>query len=640
MSTMFWKALKVSPALLGASLLVASSGYAAQTVPNSIAGSASTESAVELKEESSETSVAEGTLAEPTSLEFSPSVNLANSTLGEATLAADAPQTSVNGLLEGSKLTPVEASPNLNLAQSIPAEPAPANSGGEVLEQIQNYSGQDLGEGSADALDQVTNVSQLRDVSPGDWAYEALRSLVERYGCIAGYPDGTFRGNRAMTRYEFAAGLNACLQQIERLIVPNGPDGPEPETLRRLVQEFEAELATLGARVDNLEGRVGFLEDHQFSTTTKLRGEVIFALADAWGDSKAVASGLPQSNDDIDANTILADRVRLNLETSFTGRDRLRTRLEAANISSFRGDLTGTNMTRLGFDGGSGNDVAIDELWYRFPLGDNILVQIDAANGEFQDTILAGEVVNPFFDSSGSGAISRFGRFNPIYRIGGGAGGTVTFNFNEALGVSVGYFADEGNDPGDDRGLFNGNYSALAQLAFTPTENITLAATYGRSYYRGGNVNVTGSTGSGFASDPFTDDVATGVNSYGVEANVQFGRFSVGGWVGYQDAEAKATAIEGSDAEIWNWAVNLALLDLGGEGNRLGVVFGMPPKATDNDVAGREDDDTSYHLEGFYRYSIGDNIAITPGVIVIFNPEHNDDNDTIYVGTLRTVFSF
>ncbi|HBB32401.1 MAG TPA: hypothetical protein DC064_11540, partial [Cyanobacteria bacterium UBA9273] len=44
---------------------------------------------------------------------------------------------------------------------------------------------------------------------PGDWAYEALRSLVERYGCIAGYPDGTFRGNRAMTRYEFAAGLNA-----------------------------------------------------------------------------------------------------------------------------------------------------------------------------------------------------------------------------------------------------------------------------------------------------------------------------------------------------------------------------------------------------------------------------------------------
>ncbi|MGB3636575.1 MAG: iron uptake porin, partial [Rivularia sp. (in: cyanobacteria)] len=60
-------------------------------------------------------------------------------------------------------------------------------------------------------MSQVTNVNQLSDVQPTDWAFQALQSLVERYGCIAGYPNGTFRGNRAMTRYEFAAGLNACL---------------------------------------------------------------------------------------------------------------------------------------------------------------------------------------------------------------------------------------------------------------------------------------------------------------------------------------------------------------------------------------------------------------------------------------------
>jgi hypothetical protein len=58
-------------------------------------------------------------------------------------------------------------------------------------------------------MGQVTSVTQLSDVQPTDWAYEALRSLVERYGCIAGYPGGTFRGNRSMSRYEFAAGLNA-----------------------------------------------------------------------------------------------------------------------------------------------------------------------------------------------------------------------------------------------------------------------------------------------------------------------------------------------------------------------------------------------------------------------------------------------
>ncbi|OUL17398.1 hypothetical protein BV378_38485, partial [Nostoc sp. RF31YmG] len=60
-------------------------------------------------------------------------------------------------------------------------------------------------------MSQVTSVSQFSDVQPTDWAFQALQSLVERYGCIAGYPNGTYRGNRALTRYEFAAGLNACL---------------------------------------------------------------------------------------------------------------------------------------------------------------------------------------------------------------------------------------------------------------------------------------------------------------------------------------------------------------------------------------------------------------------------------------------
>ena len=48
------------------------------------------------------------------------------------------------------------------------------------------------------SIEQVTSVSQLSDVQPTDWAFQALQSLVERYGCIAGYPDGTYRGNRAL----------------------------------------------------------------------------------------------------------------------------------------------------------------------------------------------------------------------------------------------------------------------------------------------------------------------------------------------------------------------------------------------------------------------------------------------------------
>lgn len=75
----------------------------------------------------------------------------------------------------------------------------------------------------AQASGPVTSISQLSDVQPTDWAFQALQSLVERYGCIAGYPDRTYRGNRAMTRFEFAAGMNACLDRINELIAAATP---------------------------------------------------------------------------------------------------------------------------------------------------------------------------------------------------------------------------------------------------------------------------------------------------------------------------------------------------------------------------------------------------------------------------------
>jgi len=110
------------------------------------------------------------------------------------------------------------------------------------------------------SMGQVTNVNQLRDVSPTDWAYEALRSLVDRYGCISGFPNQTYRGNQPLTRYEFAAGLNSCLNQIERLIAANsGPDDEELALIERMTQEFEAELATLGGRTDEIESRTAVL---------------------------------------------------------------------------------------------------------------------------------------------------------------------------------------------------------------------------------------------------------------------------------------------------------------------------------------------------------------------------------------------
>ncbi|HEY9859038.1 MAG TPA: iron uptake porin [Candidatus Obscuribacterales bacterium] len=494
-------------------------------------------------------------------------------------------------------------------------------------------------------LAQVTSVSQLSDVQPTDWAFQALQSLVERYGCIAGYPDGTYRGNRALTRYEFAAGVNSCLDRINELIAAGTSELVTKEdlaTLQRLQEEFSAELATLRGRVDALEARTAELEANQFSTTTKLNAEAIFAVTNAFGDDENV---LLEQNDE----TALSDRVRLNLDTSFTGRDRLRTRLQAVNVPEYNTDRTGTNMTRLGFDGEGENDINVQKLFYRFPLGDNTNVVLDATGAEFYENI---DTINPLFTSSGSGSISRFGRFNPIYRQGsGGAGLTVNTGFGKAVSVSLGYLADNAQDPSEKAGLFDGPNAALAQVAFRPFEALSLGFTYVRAYDPGFGVeldengeptplvNVTSSTGSRLARRPF-GNIATATDNFGVEANFRFSpRISLGGWVGYTEARAKSGVLEGNDAEIWNWAANVGLSDLGKEGSLLGVIVGMPPKLTSSDT-GAEDPDSSLHLETLYRYPINDNIDVTPGLLVIFNPEHNDANDTIYVGTLRTTFKF
>ncbi|MEO0409373.1 MAG: iron uptake porin, partial [Cyanobacteria bacterium P01_A01_bin.135] len=214
--------------------------------------------------------------------------------------------------------------------------------------------------GIDDSLSQINSVSQLSDLQPTDWAYQALRSLIDRYGCIAGYPGGTYRGNQPMTRYEFAAGLNACLTFVGEATELNGLNRDELATLRRLQDEFAAELAALRGQVDALEGRTAELEANQFSTTTKLRGTVSFSVNNLFGGERADGSG-----EDLDENTTFNSRARLNFNTSFTGRDLLRVRLDATNPARFDIPTTGTNMTRLAFDRDTDNEFVVGKLFYR-----------------------------------------------------------------------------------------------------------------------------------------------------------------------------------------------------------------------------------------------------------------------------------
>lgn len=497
------------------------------------------------------------------------------------------------------------------------------------------------------SLEQVTNVNQLRDVSPTDWAYEALRSLVDRYGCIAGYPNQTYRGSQALTRYEFAAGLNSCLNQIERLIASSVAIRQEDlDTMQRLSQEFEAELASLGGRLDNLENRTAFLEDNAFSTTTVLQGEVAFNLAHAFGDSAAADLDGDGSIDDLDAETVFSDRVRLQLVSSFTGKDKLFTRLTAGNIGNSFQDETGTREGRFAYDGPSDNDITIDRLHYVFPLlSENLQVTAMASLAAHH---FYAEVFNDLLNVGGgaNGALTRFGERSPIYRQGidgSSAGLGAKYTIGEKFEVSAGYIAPGSSDPEEGNGLFNGSFSALGQLVFKPIESLKIGATYVRGYdtspFRGSFL--WGGTGTNAANfrGLGVDDSPVATNSFGGQFQFDLSsRISLRGWFSYTDADI----LEDGSAEILNYAGAVVFPDLVKEGSLGAVVVGAEPYINDLNLdSGLDiDNDIPLHVEAFYKYQLNDNVSLTPGIIWLVSPNQNSDNDDIIIGAFRTTFTF
>ena len=511
----------------------------------------------------------------------------------------------------------------LGTNSGVLAEEIPANN------QLQtNTNSQQLNiNNQQDVISQVTSVSQLSDVQPNDWAFQALQSLVERYGCVAGYPNSTYRGNRALSRYEFAAGLNGCLDRVNELIATATADLTTKEdlaTIQKLQNDFSAELATLKGRVDAVEARTADLEANQFSTTTKLQGQVVAAV------SGVISGNTVGTNNITNKNTTLGARTRLELVTSFTGKDTLFTRLESNNINNF-----GLNTTegRLSFAGGGPTTtVSIGALSYGFPLSKNTYANIVANDGIILDLDTP---LSLFDGNGGSGAVSAFGTRNPIYAQLGGAGLGVKQNFGKNLTLSLGYLASGHNTPTPGNGLFDGPYGGLAQLTVKPSDRLSLRLTYINSYNRSlatgsNNATFTGlAAGTNFSS-----------NSYGVEASLGITKQLVlGGWVGYTNSQVLTGT--GGKAEIWNYAVTLGLPDLGKKGNLAGIVFGMEPKVTSSTVTGvTKDPNTSYHIEGFYQYKVSDNITITPAVIWLTAPNHDDRSDNVVIGALRTTFSF
>jgi hypothetical protein len=529
-----------------------------------------------------------------------------------------------------------------------------------------------------DLLAQVTSVSQLSDVQPTDWAFAALQSLVERYGCIAGYPNSTYRGNRALTRYEFAAGLNACLDRVNELIATATSDlvtKQDLATLQKLQEEFSAELATLRGRVDAVEARTAQLEANQFSTTTKLSGEVIISTLGATG-------GAPDRDD---PNIILTNRVRLNLTTSFTGKDLLITGLQAYNFlggvdgsgslqeslglvspilssssarTSFEPQFPGVDPKTLTAIGA--NSLQLYKLLYIFPVADKLTL-FGGTAAEVSDAF---PPVTPFY-GEGQEAISRFASLNPVVRVSGGTSGSglasaagFIFNISDQLDFRALYGNANANIPQQaaevlpgvsgtplGSGVFAGSSVVAAQLTFRPSTSIDIGLNYANSYHE---INI---LGTGLT----TNDIGA---LAGVDLGIPVKLNSVGGTVTWRftpnialSGYGAAFFVDDSSGEVdasttfTSWMAGLHFNDLFQKGNNAGIIFGQPLYRTDAGGAATlapagVNRAVPYHLEAYYRFRINDNISITPGAFVLFNPESNSNNDTTTVGVLRTTFTF
>ena len=477
---------------------------------------------------------------------------------------------------------------------------------------------------------QANTIKQLQDIKPTDWSYQALKDLIERYGCISGFPNNTYGGEQAVSRAEFAAGLNNCLNKLETVILNTKVPQTDVDTVLRLMQEYQSDLAILQGRTDGSQARLLDLEATQFSTTSKLQGEAIFGLG----------SLLSGKEDD---HTVFGSRLRLDLTSSFQGDDLLFVRLAESSFPGFVEEVD-TFQGNLAFAEPKDDNLRLDTLHYSFKISDRLDFIVGATGLEADDIA---PTISFLDGDGGSGSVSAFGTRNPLYYPPGDAGLGITHRPLSLLEISAGYLAFPTNESTPGNGLFNGSYSALGQITVAPVENLRFAATYVHSYNQ--SDTETGTNRANLQSrtaELFGSEVSTVSNSYGLELSWSIGdRLVLGGRGGLSSVSNLDTLnqqIDRGTQDIWNWAATLAIPDLGREGSLAGIVIGSEPKVTSSTIENIEEDrEQSLHLEAFYQYQLNDNLAITPGLVWITEPDSEvEDPEDLVIGTVRTTFSF
>ena len=463
---------------------------------------------------------------------------------------------------------------------------------------------------------QVQSVDQLSDVQPTDWAYQAVKALVEKYGALSGYTDGTFRGDRPLSRYEFAAAVRRVMGQVEQQF-NQGDIRQAREDYAVILRTTETDRAIAGElrrRLDKLDAQIGALTQQQFSTTTKLSGQTVGVITDG---SRA--------------RTTIVSRTRLTLQTSFGPNTLLVTQLESGNNGNDaigqahdrRQNLLGTQGLLAGGGGldyvGFGNNLRLSKLYYSFQPAKDLSLTIGSklAPRDFIDyNRYANDATNAATNFS-----SSFFANNPLIVQNqidrpGGAGAVLVWkpsNLPFTLrALYVAADADRPNSGGTEGGLFGDRNQGSLELEYPVRKNFVV-----RLQYTQATVNN-------------TDISAGGVNAE-VLINRQFGIFGRFGFAHYSGFNSVLN--QDLDLHPKTWAIGATLRQVFIPGSTAGFAIGQPF------VERNLGKSTQTNFEIYYSLLLNDNISFTPMLMLVTNP-NNRAGGSVFQGAVRLVYSF
>jgi len=443
--------------------------------------------------------------------------------------------------------------------------------------------------------------------------------------------------------------------------------------------------------VDGLEAKVGELEATQFSTTTKLKGIATFVLgANSFGGSNTAASDRYRS---VEGATTFNYDVRLNFDTSFTGKDLLRTTLRAGNFadSAFGSSttgldagsrLSGLNNLEVAFQEDLGNAdggdvVAVNRLFYQFPAGD---FTFTVGGKVRQDDMLAmwpsvypADTVLDVFTYAGSPA---------AYSLNLGAGAGVWYQKN-GFSASINYVAQNGSNGapatvaqvdingnvisyqnGGGIGTAASDETFTAQLGYAGSNwGAAVAYTYGNGTSIPAGTPLASFGNYNGANTGLTDGITS--SSVGLSA---YWQPSTTGWIPSISAGWGITGLNGQNpiyaqlsntdigvinmggARIQSWTVGLQWADAFIKGNAAGMAVGQTPFVTRNpNSVGGNPNDGNYAWEWWYKFQVTDNISVTPALYYLSqtagqlgktNAAGNAVSVNNFGGVIKTTFKF